>query len=157
MFNRLITLEELLPTVASADQPITSLTLVLANGEAVRLEGDELDSFNRVIHEGGQVLLADSLEEQPDPDPLVNPEIAAEILGVSRPTVYAWQDRGRLGLVQAGRVRCSRLREVLELRAQREANLAFQREIRQMPTPSDVDVERAAERFNGLAERLRGE
>lgn len=45
----------------------------------------------------------------------VAPERAAELLHVSRPTVYAWQDRGRLGKVERGSKRMVPLEDVRRL------------------------------------------
>jgi len=44
----------------------------------------------------------------------VTPERAGEILGVSRQTIYTWQDEGRLSKIMQGSKRMAPLAEVLE-------------------------------------------
>jgi len=145
--------EDLRPKVNPSSQPITSATFMLANGIEVVLEEDDLISLNTAVREGGQVLLAEEGQSE-EANSLLTPEVAAAILGVTRPAIYAWQDRNRLSTVPVGRVHYVPLQEVLDLRAQREANAAFRVQIRRMPKPTDEEVEAASATFSGLGERL---
>lgn len=78
---------------ATAQNPVVRINVELADGSQVALEdlGRSLfDALLTGLREGKTAHL--ELDEA-----LVSPERAAELLGVSRPTIYAWQDRGRLG------------------------------------------------------------
>jgi len=77
---------------------IKHVDVVLESGERVQLNPAAVELMES-LREG----LADSKVAHLELDEeLVSPERAAELLGVSRPTIYAWQSRGRIGQVDVG-------------------------------------------------------
>lgn len=74
------------------------------------------------IHNGATVHLAVD-------DDVVTADRAAGLLGVSRPTIYFWQDQGRLGRVQVGSRRMVPLADVLSLKDCRAESTAWAREL----------------------------
>ena len=134
MINRLLSMEDVLPKVNPASPRISSMRLMLADGIELVLEGADLDVLNTVVHEGGQVLLGEATTTEGER--LITPDQAGAILGVTRQTVYKWQDRNRLSRVQQGLVRGVVLQEVLDLRDQRAANATFREWVAEQPEPT---------------------
>lgn len=129
---------------------ITGGSYRLADGSVVEIGGRmiELSELIRqsVLHE---LVAHVEIDEQ-----LVAPERAAELLGVTRPTIYAWQDRGKLGRVEHANQRSVPLADVEALREAREARrLKVKGDLEALPTatgdgqpgPSLFEQEAAAE------------
>ncbi|MCL2090956.1 MAG: helix-turn-helix domain-containing protein [Micrococcales bacterium] len=70
---------------------------------------------------------------------LLTPEEAAQLLGVSRPTVYAWQDSGALDRVDQGNRRMVRLSEVETLLAARADRERVDHEVAQVAAVDVLD------------------
>ena len=90
---------------------IMRVDVVLADGERVELNDVAVELMER-LREG----LAESKVAHLEMDEeTISAERAAELLGVTRPTIYTWQDRGRLGRVNVGAKRMVPLAEVEKL------------------------------------------
>lgn len=76
--------------------------------------GEDLLELLRVLLEGGLAGCRARVEVTPE---LVTPEEAAKLLGVTRPTVYAWQKAGVLGQIAHGNRRMVPVADVDAVRA----------------------------------------
>jgi len=101
---------EVFPEAASARMAkrIQRVEVVLADGERVELGGVAVDLMER-LRAGLSESMVAHLELDAE---VVSPDRAAELLGVSRPTIYAWQNRGRLGQIDMGGKRMVPLADV---------------------------------------------
>lgn len=103
-----------------AQRSVREVYVVLADGTrvAVAEHGRDLVEFMlRSLYEG-RVVHVDAEDE------LLSPGRAAELLEVTRPTVYRWQDAGLLPVVMKGRVRAVPAEAALELKAVRDSREA---------------------------------
>ena len=91
---------------------IRRVEVVLDDGERVELNYIAVDLMER-LREG----LAESKVAHLEMDEeTVSAERAAELLGVTRPTIYTWQDRSRIGRVDVGAKRMVPLAAVEKLK-----------------------------------------
>jgi excisionase family DNA binding protein len=81
-------------------------------------------------------------------EPLVSPERAAEMLGVSRPTIYAWQDRGRLERVDQGNRRMVPAVDIERYKLEQQERAAWRSSI-DVTGAEQSAVDAAAETFAG--------
>jgi len=102
-----------LPRVASGQ-------LLFEDGSTAEV-GDDLIELLRVLLGSGLAGRRARVEVAPE---LVTPDEAAELLEVSRPTVYTWQKSGVLGLVQRGN---RRMVPMADIDAVREAAVGRER------------------------------
>lgn len=124
--------------------PLTGVSLHFGDGStdpAAPGLVEALANALAAIHSGATVHLA--VDED-----LVTAERAAQLLGVSRPAVYIWQDRGLLRRVSVGNKRMVPLADVLRLRTENEESRALARrlydEIKAHPDP-EADYREAIE------------
>ncbi|MEI6624054.1 MAG: helix-turn-helix domain-containing protein [Actinomycetes bacterium] len=99
---------------------VTSGYLTLANGEQVEIDDDLLMLINGIV---GQGLVGRRARVEVTPE-LVTPEEAAELLEVSRPTIYNWQNAGVLGRVEMKNRRMVPISDVEAVRAAQTARHA---------------------------------
>ena len=91
---------------------IRRVEVVLDDGERVELNYIAVNLMER-LREG----LAESKVAHLEMDEeTVSAERAAELLGVTRPTIYTWQDRSRIGRVDVGAKRMVPLADVEKLK-----------------------------------------
>jgi excisionase family DNA binding protein len=109
------------PARARGGQPITRVEVVLGSGERATLTPLAV----RLLEELRDGLASDKVAHVELDEELVSAERAAELLGVSRPTIYTWQDRGRLGRADIGAKRKVPLKDVERLRNSRIRNLVL--------------------------------
>lgn len=127
------------PARALARQNIVQVEVVLGSGERATLT--PLAAV--VLEELRAGLAANKVAHVELDDELVSAERAAELLGVSRPTIYTWQDRGRLGRTDVGAKRKVPLKDVERLRNSRTRN-AVLTDIAGEPDTTLTDEEAAA-------------
>lgn len=91
---------------------IRRVEVVLDGGERVELHYVAVEMMER-LREG----LAESKVAHLEMDEeTISAERAAELMGVARPTIYTWQDRGRIGRVDVGAKRMVPLADVEKLK-----------------------------------------
>ncbi len=98
--------------VSDADVAITGGSYRLSDGRIVEI-GERMVELIELVRRS----VADDLIAHVEVDEeFVSPGRAAELLGVSRPTVYAWQDRGLLGRADRSNRRSVPLADVAAMR-----------------------------------------
>ena len=91
---------------------IRRVEVVLDGGERVALHYVAVEMMER-LREG----LAESKVAHLEMDEeMISAERAAELMGVTRPTIYTWQDRGRIGRTDVGAKRMVPLADVEKLK-----------------------------------------
>lgn len=100
-----------------AEGAVADVKLVLADGRqvAVTPQGRDMVQFMLRSLCAGHVVHVDA------EDDLLSPDRAAELLGVTRPTVYRWQDAMLLPRVMKGRVRAVPTEAVMRLKTLRDS------------------------------------
>lgn len=120
--------------------------LVDAAGESYELNpafGGTLADVLRALH-AGKVVHIDADEE------VVSAERAAELLGVSRPTVYAWQDRGLLAREGQSAKRMVPLADINRYQRERVDRAEWRDRVRAAETADDAErADQAASTFDG--------
>lgn len=101
---------------AAGDDRIAKLTFTTETGVEVQLPSSVVELLSNVLR---RVALGGAMSVQTMPD-LLTTSAAAELLGVSRPTVMKLIRDGALTSVMAGSHHRLRLREVAAVRAERE-------------------------------------
>lgn len=129
-------------SVAEPLGPVSGGTVQFEDGRTMLVGPDLVRVLN--------VLLADGLAHQRArltvDSELVSAERAADMLGVSRPTIYKWQDQGVLGLHQVGshrRVPREDVEALLEARRTREASDELLEDISLAAPLSEADYRQA--------------
>lgn len=84
-------------------------------------------------------------------EPLVSPERAGELLGVSRPTVYAWQDRDIIARVDQGSRRMVPLSDIERYQRDQEARAAWRADVHRHARQSAADAG-VTRQFDGLVD-----
>lgn len=140
---------DVFPAEASsrAAKRIMRVDVVLAGGERVELNHVAVELLER-LREG----LAESKVAHLELDEAtVSADRAAELLGVTRPTIYTWQDRGRIGRVDVGSKRMVPLADVEYLKnsAARRAILEVSRPVN-LSEPEDPLTDEEVRAFKSL-------
>lgn len=144
--NYVRTVDDVLPGIDAA----TAATMRV--GEAyVVIDGRPIAINERFAHEVIERALhaaaAAKVAHLEVDEELVTPERAAELLDVTRPTIYAWQNRNLLGRVNQGNSRMVPLEDVLERKRKQQARPALQRELHaaqerdNLPTLGEVGID----------------
>lgn len=68
----------------------------------ITIDGVRYSAFGELLDHIRTLLAGHPENLAPDKDTLISPSKAADVLGVSRQTIYHWQDHGMLGRVQTG-------------------------------------------------------
>lgn len=132
----------------------------VVSGRLLLDDGSEVEAGS-VLIEFMNALLADGLRDRRARleivADLVTAEAAARLLGVSRPTVYAWQDSGTLGQIMQGNRRMVPLEDIHRVRAARHARVGSDTlahdaaEAGPVLTPADYEQELSDARRRGGA------
>lgn len=124
---------------------VQSGLLTLEGGQRVEIAPDLLTAVNDLLAglNAGKVGHVDLDEE------LLPPERAGALLGITRPTVYAWQDRGLIERVDRGGKRLVPMTSVLLYKEQQQQRRAFAARLAEAPAPTDGRVAQATETFRG--------
>ena len=95
-------------------QKIISGSILLENGEKIVLG----DAILRLIEQSLLSLQNKSILHLESDDEYVSAERAAGLLQVSRPTIYAWQDSGKLSVLERNGRRLVPLVDILKMKAE---------------------------------------
>ena len=84
----------------------------------------------------------------------MTPLDAALVFGVTRQTIYTWQDQGKIGRIDLQNVRYVPEADILKRKEKFEDAKRLRNEILALPTPSEEKLEAVAQKFSGLSRRL---
>jgi excisionase family DNA binding protein len=124
----------------------------MADGSSHPLESHVvafLEDLLRGIQEGRtlRIVLEDAVSAEQQ---LLTPDQAAALLGVSRPTIYAWQDKNQIGRADHKGTRWVPKADVLAYQQELNERIRVQVLFRNHPLPTDEQVDRAIAKFGTL-------
>jgi excisionase family DNA binding protein len=141
-----------LKSTKGEDATIKSASVVMADGSTHGLESPVvafLEDLLRGIQEGRtlRIVLEDAVATEQH---LLTPDQAAALLGVSRPTIYAWQDKNQIGRADHKGTRWVPKADVQAYQQELNHRIRLQAQFLDRPEPTDEQVDRAIKKFGTL-------
>lgn len=133
--------------IRAAERPRGGFVVELVDASGVRHTTSP--RFVQVVEDLFAALDAGKVVHFDVEEALVSAERAAEMLGVSRPTVYAWQDRGRLARVDQANRRMVPTTDIERYLREQQERQAWRASVMEAAEPDEQTVAAAQRTFAG--------
>lgn len=140
------------PSRVGSAKILRPVTLITESGEKVELSPMGAKWLRDVL--SGLAPAWTKEQTQEGVDSLMTPLDAALVFGVTRQTIYTWQDQGKIGRINLQNVRYVPEADILKRKEKFEDAKRLRDEILALPTPSEEKLEAVAQKFSGLSRRL---